>query len=121
MGRPNRGGGSIVGGCFFWRSRNCLDSRAARSGSCRTTCWNMPGAPAQIKDETRMPPVAQTLLASLASITGIMIVLWLVGTARRDVSLVDPFWGTGFVIVTAVAWWLNRPIHARGWLLMGLA
>ena len=49
-----------------------------------------------------------------------MIVMWLIGTFRRDASVVDPFWGTGFVIVSWIASWLNAPVQARTWLLAGL-
>ena len=42
------------------------------------------------------------LFSNLILIFLMMSVLWLIGTIRRDVSLVDPFWGTGFAIVTWV-------------------
>ena len=29
-----------------------------------------------------------------------------------DVSIIDPFWGAGFVIVSWIACWLNAPIQA---------
>jgi steroid 5-alpha reductase family enzyme len=41
-----------------------------------------------------------TLLVLLASLT----LLWLVSLARRDASLIDPFWGLGFVIIAWLAW-----------------
>jgi steroid 5-alpha reductase family enzyme len=62
----------------------------------------------------------QTTGISFATITGIMILVWIASALRRDASIVDPFWGTGFVIVAWVACWLNAPIHDRGWLLVGL-
>jgi len=65
-----------------------------------------------------MSLLTETLLMTLASIIGIMTALWSVGTARRDVSLVDPFWGTGFVIVAGIAGMLNAPLTPRGWLLI---
>jgi steroid 5-alpha reductase family enzyme len=39
------------------------------------------------------------LATNLAIVIGIMTILWVAGTLRKDVSLVDPFWGFGFVIV----------------------
>lgn len=40
-------------------------------------------------------------------ILGVMTVLWLVSLALRNSSIVDIFWGTGFVIVTWVAFLLT--------------
>ncbi len=65
-------------------------------------------------------PFIQTAVISFGTILGIMLVLWLVGTLRRDISIVDPFWGAGFVIVAWVACWLNAPLRPRDWLLAGL-
>ena len=42
----------------------------------------------------------QTLLMTLSSLQALMLVLWLISLVRRDGSIVDPFWGAGFVIVT---------------------
>ncbi len=67
-----------------------------------------------------MSPFLQTTVISLMAITAIMVVLWLAGTARRDASIIDPFWGAGFVIVAWLACLLNAPFHARDWLLAGL-
>ena len=52
-------------------------------------------------------PLIQTLLANLFVIMFAMIALWIVSTVRRDASIVDPFWGFGFVIVAWVAWFIN--------------
>ena len=51
-----------------------------------------------------MGPVATTLLSSLGAIVACVIALWVVSLARRDSSVVDPFWGFGFVIVVWIAW-----------------
>jgi steroid 5-alpha reductase family enzyme len=64
-----------------------------------------------------MSPLTQTLLTSLAVLLGLMTGLWLVSIARRDASLVDPFWGTGFVVVAWLACVLNRPVEPRAMLL----
>ena len=41
----------------------------------------------------------EILLLDAAVIAGLMIALWLVSLRLRDASIVDPFWGLGFVIV----------------------
>jgi steroid 5-alpha reductase family enzyme len=43
------------------------------------------------------------LLGTLLVVLITMIGLWLISLWRRDASVVDPFWGTGFVIVAAYA------------------
>jgi steroid 5-alpha reductase family enzyme len=40
---------------------------------------------------------------NLAAIAAAMIVVWLLSLARRDVSIVDVFWGLGFVLVALVS------------------
>jgi steroid 5-alpha reductase family enzyme len=42
------------------------------------------------------------VLMNLVLIGGMMIMLWIIGSIRNDVSLVDPFWGTGFLVVAWV-------------------
>ena len=44
-------------------------------------------------------PLEQLLLSNLAAIALICVVLWLVSLIRRDASIVDIFWGIGFVVV----------------------
>jgi steroid 5-alpha reductase family enzyme len=60
------------------------------------------------------------LLTTLIVILLLMVVLWLVSLIRKDASVVDPFWGTGFVIVAAIAWQLNRPDELRPLLILAL-
>jgi steroid 5-alpha reductase family enzyme len=67
-----------------------------------------------------MSPLLQTLLTNLLVIQLTMAALWIVSTRRRDASIVDPFWGTGFVIVAWVSLTLNSPAAARVLLLAGL-
>lgn len=38
-------------------------------------------------------------LPNLALVAACMLVLWLLSLATRNASIVDPFWGTGFVII----------------------
>lgn len=67
-----------------------------------------------------MPPWAVTLLSTGLAIVGMLTVVWLVSVVLRDASIIDPCWGTGFVVVLAVAVTLNQPLTTRGGLLLGL-
>lgn len=67
-----------------------------------------------------MSPLAQTLVINLIVITVAMTALWLVGTVWHDVSIVDPFWGIGFVVVAWVAWYMNSPAARRVLILASL-
>jgi steroid 5-alpha reductase family enzyme len=51
-------------------------------------------------------------------IWGLVTALWLLSVALRDTSIIDPFWGTGFV-VTAWVYFLATPHEAsiRPWLI----
>lgn len=69
-----------------------------------------------------MTPFTTTLLSSLMLVMATLTGLWLLSLAHRDASIVDPFWGTGFVLV---AWFtlLSTPpaqADARAGLLTGL-
>jgi len=68
-----------------------------------------------------MTPLWLTMLATLATIMAMMGLVWLLSLARRDASIVDPFWGSGFAIVALTAYWLNFPPSARTTLLVTLA
>lgn len=53
-------------------------------------------------------------LAALPLVLALMVVIWLASLARRDASLVDRFWGAGFVLVAWTCWVTGgRP---SGWL-----
>ena len=47
-----------------------------------------------------MTPLPAMLLNSVLVMIAVRTCLWLLSLARRDASSVDPFWGTGFVVVT---------------------
>jgi steroid 5-alpha reductase family enzyme len=64
--------------------------------------------------------MTQTLVTTLATIVVVMIVLWVVSLIRRDASIVDPFWGAGFVLVAWLAWRMNDAESWRAWLLLAL-
>lgn len=67
-----------------------------------------------------MASQTETLLITLAVLMGCMLLLWCVSLARRDVSIVDPFWGTGFAMVGWIVMALHRPSPTRVLLLTGL-
>jgi steroid 5-alpha reductase family enzyme len=46
--------------------------------------------------------VSNVLLTNAAVIAGCMFVLWLLSLLKRDVSIVDLFWGPGFAVVALV-------------------
>jgi steroid 5-alpha reductase family enzyme len=60
--------------------------------------------------------MAVTLLVTL----GIMLMLWVVGTLRRDVSLVDVYWGLGFLVVAGLSAAMNRPVNVRTAVMLAL-
>src|SRR4051812_27749487 len=62
----------------------------------------------------------QSLAITLLVLLGTMVVLWSIATTLRDVSLVDCFWGAGFVIAAWLAALLNRPNPSRVELLLSL-
>lgn len=53
-----------------------------------------------------MSALFSTIAISLSVILSLLMLLWIVATIRGDVSIVDPCWGAGFVIVAwlAVSW-----------------
>lgn len=67
-----------------------------------------------------MSPIAVTLLTNLAMVTGLMVSLWMFATSRRDVSVVDLFWGTGFAFVACCSALVNPPANWRIGLLAAL-
>jgi len=50
----------------------------------------------------------------------LMTVAWLISIPKKDVSIVDAFWGPGFVVVAAVAFWVTEGAEPRRWLLLTL-
>lgn len=64
--------------------------------------------------------MSSLLLETLLTTTALMAGLWLVSLLRRDASIVDPFWGLGFVVVAWLAWLRCEANEPRGWLLVGL-
>jgi len=60
----------------------------------------------------------EVYLIGLGVILGLMTLLWLISLALRNSSIVDPFWGTGFVIANWVYFTLTPDgFPARKWLM----
>ena len=59
-------------------------------------------------EEWKKVAMSQTLLSSLAVVLAAMFAIWLLSIAKRDASIVDPFWGTGFVLVVLISFGMNR-------------
>lgn len=65
----------------------------------------------------QMSPLSHTLATMFGVLLLAMLLLWVLGTLRRDVSIVDVFWGLGFVIVAWLALYMNTPVPGRSLLL----
>lgn len=52
-------------------------------------------------------------LWGLAVSAGLFVLIWLASLLRRDASLVDRFWGFGFVVLALFYWW-RTGMHAAG-------
>ncbi|MEM9291727.1 MAG: DUF1295 domain-containing protein [Acidobacteriota bacterium] len=57
-----------------------------------------------------------TLLAA----AGFMVVIWVVSLVRKDASIIDPFWGPGFVLVAAIGYLYGGGYDERRMLLLAL-
>lgn len=67
-----------------------------------------------------MSPLSQTLLLSLTGAVALMTLIWIASIVKRDASIIDPFWGAGFVVVAWLAVWQNQPVAARALLVAAL-
>ena len=61
-----------------------------------------------------MSSIGAILLVNLAVVTAAMVPLWLISMAKEDVSIVDIFWGLGFVLVAWMSFVLAGESGARG-------
>lgn len=67
-----------------------------------------------------MSAFLQLLTVNLATVLGLMCLLWLVSLVWRDASVVDPFWGTGFAVVVWLSCLQAGTYGPRSLLLAGL-
>lgn len=64
--------------------------------------------------------LSETFLVTLLAVVSQMLLLWIFASIRRDVSVVDSFWGLGFVAVAWIACWWNTATEYRPLLLATL-
>lgn len=62
----------------------------------------------------------EVLLATAAVTLSAVLLLWLISLARRDASVVDPFWGPGFVLIAVTAYLVGEGFEARRLLILGM-
>lgn len=60
------------------------------------------------------------LLSTSAVTLAAVLLLWLVSVARRDASVVDPFWGPGFVIIATTAYLVGEGFEPRRLLVVAM-
>jgi steroid 5-alpha reductase family enzyme len=60
------------------------------------------------------------LLLGLAAAFGLMTVVWIASLAKRDVSIIDIFWGPGFALIAWLYFALGDPSTARQLILPAL-
>jgi len=61
------------------------------------------------------------VLVSTAAVTlAAVVLLWLISVVRADTSIVDPFWGPGFVLIAATAYLVGEGFEPRRLLLTGM-
>ena len=60
--------------------------------------------------------MSEVLLVSAAGAAGSFFILWLVSLTVKDASIVDPFWGPGFVIIAWTGYAVAPDPGGRGFL-----
>jgi steroid 5-alpha reductase family enzyme len=60
------------------------------------------------------------MIATLAVTAALFFAVWLLSLVRRDASIVDVFWGVGFVAVALSTWTFERGYEPRATLVLGL-
>jgi steroid 5-alpha reductase family enzyme len=67
-----------------------------------------------------MTPFQETLLLNAALLLGTMSLVWLLSLALRNASIVDIFWGLGFILVVGASLAWNQQFHHRALVMAGL-
>lgn len=60
-----------------------------------------------------MADLTLTLQANFVVLIAVMCLLWMLSLVRRDSSIVDPFWGTGFIIIGWLSVSLRGAFNSR--------
>lgn len=50
---------------------------------------------------------------TFAATAALMLVVWLLSLVKKDASIVDTFWGLGFVLIAAVCYATTSGYHER--------
>lgn len=64
--------------------------------------------------------MTETLLIAAGILLFGATLLWLASVVLRDVSIIDPFWGLGFVVVAWTAAVVNQPLDMTSQIMLGL-
>jgi steroid 5-alpha reductase family enzyme len=68
-----------------------------------------------------MSPFLETMSTTFVLVACLMTAVWLLSLARKDASVIDPFWGLGFFVVTVAACVLNGLVPRTALLLILIA
>lgn len=60
------------------------------------------------------------MLWGTLTVFGCLFLLWLVSLYKKDASIIDIFWGMGFVIMAWTAIYVQPPVGPRGFVIAGL-
>lgn len=61
--------------------------------------------------------IEHVLVANLAAIATVLVVLWCLSLLLRNASIVDIFWGCGFVLIAWVSLWISGRLSSKPMLL----
>ncbi len=64
--------------------------------------------------------IEQILCVNLGAIALLFVVLWVISLSLKDASIVDIFWGAGFVIVAWLSLWIGGAWSSRALVIVGL-
>jgi steroid 5-alpha reductase family enzyme len=67
-----------------------------------------------------MTILASAPVLALGVIFAVMVVMWLLSVKLRDASIVDPYWGSGFVLLAWLYFFLEEAMTPRKWLVVAL-
>lgn len=60
------------------------------------------------------------LLTGLAAVAVLMVLVWLLSVALADVSIIDPAWGFGFVVIAVTYALADGDMSGRDWLVLAM-
>ncbi len=64
--------------------------------------------------------MASVIAFNLFVVLTLLFFLWILSILIKDASIVDPFWGTGFVVVALTTWLAKESHHWRDYLIVGM-